>query len=321
MSFAEEISNAINKKRNIKQSSLKAYILNLQKILKLLNEDVTIENLDKSLKDVEEVVDILKDKKVSTIRNYLASIVVYLNSDDDNEKLVEKYRELMQKYQNENNENLANNKKSDKQMKNWATILELKNILKRYKRTLDMNGSLKKDELDKKEFDLLQKYIVGSLYIGDKENPPLRNSYAEMEIIPFKDYKKLTDDEKNNNNYLVVKSKTTKFFSLGDFKTKDKYGIQEIKVGKDLNKALNIWLKYNKTEYLLLNSQGDAMSKNGLTKYLIKTFEPSGKQISSSLLRSIYISEAFPAQNKAKTELANKMLHSKEVQGSIYAKD
>jgi len=109
-------------------------------------------------------------------------------------------------------------------------------------------------------------------------------------------------------------------FSLGEYKTSQKYGVKEIKVGKKLNTVLNVWLKYNKSKHLILNANGDQITPNSLTKLLIKIFEPSGKKISSSMLRSIYISEKFPPQNEEKTKLADLMLHSKEIAGDVYAK-
>jgi hypothetical protein len=320
MEFKETLKELILKKRNIKPTTLKAYILNLSKILKMSDMDETIENLDSLLEDSSLIMKILEDKKPSTIRNYLASIVVYLSHDDENKELLDEYRKLMETYQKQNNENISNNSKTDSQKKNWATLEELRKILKNYKKLLDLDGALKKDELSKKQFDILQKYLVGNLYIGDDSNPPLRNDYI-MEIINKKDYDSLTEKNKKDKNYLVVKNKSNKFFSLGNYKTEDKYGVKEIKVGKDLNRILNIWLKYNKSKDLLLNSKGEAMSANGLTKYLIKVFEPTGKKISSSILRSIYITEKFPPQTKEKEELASKMLHSSDVAHSVYAKD
>ena len=83
---------------------------------------------------------------------------------------------------------------------------------------------------------------------------------------------------------------------------------------------MNIWLKYNESPYLILNSKGEKITTNSLTKLLTKIFEPTGKNISSSMLRHIFITEKFPPQTEEKIELADKMLHSKEVQGSVYAK-
>jgi hypothetical protein len=319
MSFNDDITKLILEKRNVKESSLKAYLLNLNKILKLEGLEATVSNLNKTLEDSEEVMNILKDKKASTIRNYLASIVVYLSLGEKNSELVKTYRELMDKYQKENNEGLANNQKSESQKKNWSSLKELQDIVKSYKKELDRTGALKKDKLSKKDFDTLQKFVVGSLYIGDPENPPLRNDYI-MNIIFKSQYDELTEEEKKRMNYLVIVNRSNKFFSLGEYKTSDKFGIKEIKVGKILNRILNIWLKYNESPYLILNSKGEKITPNSLTKLLTKIFEPTGKNISSSMLRHIFITEKFPPQTEEKIELANSMLHSVGVQGSVYAK-
>tara|TARA_Y100001972_G_scaffold129105_1_gene194204 strand:+ start:783 stop:1742 length:960 start_codon:yes stop_codon:yes gene_type:complete len=318
MEFNKNLSDKILKKRNIKTTSLNAYILNLQKILKMMELEPTISNLDKALKNPKEIMDLLKDKKPSTIRNYLAAIVVYLSIDEDDKDTLDEYRALMELYQKQNNDAIKNNTKTSSQEKNWSTLEELRQVLKNYKKELDMNGSLKKDELSKKEFDLLQKWVVGNLYIGDDANPPLRNDYI-MEVVSFNDYKDLSDSEKKRQNYLVIKNRSNKFFSLGEYKTSDKFGIKLIKVGKTLNKVLNVWLKYNKSGHLLLNSKGEPISPNSLTKLLVKTFSPTGKNISSSMLRHIFITEKFPPNTTEKQEVADKMLHSKEMQ-SDYAK-
>lgn len=320
MDFKEQITKAINNKRNIKESTLKAYILNLEKLLKLKGLDVNIKNLNNLIKNKNDIIELLKDKKKTTIRNYLASVVVYVSTLDDKKQLLDEYRELMEEYNKEYKEHIRTNEKSEKQNNNWISIEELQKVLKDYKKELDKKDSLQKEELTKKEFDLLQQYIVGMLYIGDPENPPLRNNYI-MDIINSKEYNKLTEEEKTKKNYLVVKNKNNKFFSIGDYKTSGKYGTKTFIVGKILNKALNIWLKYNKTNHLLLNSKNEPLTANGLTKLIKKTFEPTKKNISSSLLRSIYITEKINPMVQKQKALADKMLHSPAVQQSVYNKE
>jgi len=311
----DELRTLILKKRNIKESSFNAYILNLKKIMDLLSVSDP-KNLD-FLNNPDEIISVLKDKKNSTVRNYLASIVVFLSLYDNKKELTDKYRELMEKYAKEYNDMIKLNEKNGSQKKNWATLKELRDILQGYKKQL--TPSLKKDELNKKEMDLLQRYLAGMLYIGDDENPPIRNDYI-MNIISKVDYDRLNEKEKKQTNYLVNQSKMKKFFSFGEYKTSGKYGIRIIPLGKTLNKVLNIWLKYNKSKHLLLNSKNEPMTANGLTKFLMKTFQPSGKDIGASMLRHIYITEKFPPQTEEKQELADKMLHSKSQQSS-YSKN
>ena len=50
------------------------------------------------------------------------------------------------------------------------------------------------------------------------------------------------------------------------------------------------------------------MTANGLTKYLMKVFEPSGKQISASMLRHIYLTEKMGPIDEAKKSLSSALL-------------
>ena len=165
---------------------------------------------------------------------------------------------------------------------------------------------------------LLQKYVICNLFLTD-DNPPTRLDYAPMEIIGWKQFLELQDDEKREHNYLVIKSRNMKFFSFNEYKTSNKYGQNDIRVGKKLNSVLNIWLKYNDTDSLLLNTRGKPMAANGLGKELKSIFQVTGKNISVNMLRHIYISEKYPNDDVNKQEDATKMGHSIETQ-SKYSK-
>ena len=77
-----------------------------------------------------------------------------------------------------------------------------------------------------------------------------------------------------------------------------------------------MWHKYNTNEnrWLLLNPKARTkMSANGLTKYLIDIFSVLGeeKQISTSMIRKIYLSEIYKKDTslKKRMRLAKKMGH------------
>lgn len=319
MDFKEDIKNLIEKTRSIRESSLNAYVANLSKLLKMADMEVNMTNLNKLLSKPKEVIDLLDGRKHSTIRNYLASIVV-ITSAQDKDKLTDEYRKLMEEYAKEYTNHIKENNKSEKQNENWVSLAELEKVLKSYKREITEKKILKKTELSKKELDLLQKYVVGNLYIGDESNPPLRNDYI-MEIISEADYKRLEEAEKKKQNYLVVKNSANKYFSIGEYKTSGKYGVKTFPIGKNLNRVLNMWLKFNKSKYLLLNSKNSPMTANGLTKYIQKVFEPTGKKIGASMLRHIYITEKLAPLKAQQNELSDKMLHSTAVQQDVYVKN
>ena len=129
----------------------------------------------------------------------------------------------------------------------------------------------------------------------------------------------MKDNEKKEKNYLVVQNKSRKFFSIGNYKTSTSYGVVVIDVKSSLNSVLNTWLKFNDTGMFLLNKNKSAMTHNGLTKFIQRTFEPTGKVISSSLIRHIHISTYLNPKLKEREELAKDMGHSLSQQ-ELYAK-
>tara|TARA_R110000803_G_scaffold124302_1_gene192104 strand:+ start:13116 stop:14081 length:966 start_codon:yes stop_codon:yes gene_type:complete len=321
MVFIEDLKKEIGEKRKLRESSIKVYVSNIKKLHSLMFDDEELKDLD-FLKDKTKVMETIKDKKLSTRKTYLASIVVSLMALDKDKTLIKYYRDKMEELAKDFSKEMGEQKKSEVQDKNWVSLEALRKVMRKYRNELNDKGIFKKsmEELTNKEFELLQKWVVASLYILD-ENPPLRNNYI-MEIISNKDYSNFSDEEKAADNYLVIKSRNSKEFSLGDYKTSAKYGTQTIPVGKKLNSVLNIWLNINKTGHLLLNTKKDPMTANGLTKFLQKTFEPTGKKnISSSMIRHIFISDKFPAVNDEKAAVAKQMLHSVDQQTDYAKKD
>ena len=319
----EQLKDAINEKRNIKANSLRAYIISITKIHNaIFGKDEEIKSMD-FLKDEEKVLEAIKELKLNTQKNYLSSIIVSLDAMNEKGKYdseLKEYREYLETVNKSYYEQLNKNEKSETQDENWVSLKDLRKVMNSYKADLTDRNVFKKETLTKKQFDILQRWVVANLYLGGDDNPPIRLDYGGMKIIKANDYQKLSDEELDQNNYLVIKSRTSKFFHFADYKTKKSQGIKNIPVGKVLNSVLNIWLKFNDTEYLLVDSQGKMMSSNQLSKYINKVFEPTGKKVSANLLRHVYISEKFPVEkNKEKEDIADKMAHSIETQNT-YAK-
>ena len=288
----DTLRRAIDEKRNIKPNSLNAYVISISKLHKATEGDGEFKNLD-FLKDTKEIKEFLSSLKLSTQKNYLASIIVSLdamNTKGKYDDLIKEYREILDDTHNKYVEDYENGEKSESQKKNWASMKELKKVMAMYLRDIKERELFSKEELNKKQMALMQKWVIANLFLNE-ENPPTRLDYSPMEIISKGEYDKLDEEERKENNYLVVLSRNNKFFSFNEYKTSGKYGENQVKVGKKLNSVLNIWLKYNKTDSLLLNSQGKPMSANGLGKEIKKVFEPTGKNISVNMLRHIFISE------------------------------
>jgi hypothetical protein len=321
----DNINAAIKKaKPNLKASSIKAYAFNLLKLHEKLFGNKDIKDLG-FLKQTNKVLDVLQDLKLSSRKTYLAAIVVALSTDEDKyKKELKAYREVMMEHISKYKSNLEEQQKTQTQSDNWTTMATIKKIPRKYKKELLERKIFNKDKKDisKKEMDLMQKWLVSSLYVLDDENPPPRNDFTPMKVVEYKKYLDTPDSIKSSENFLVIQSRNKKFFSLGEYKTDKTYGLKKIYLGPKLNSVINIYQKFNPGEYLIYNSRGGPMTPNGLTKYLNKVFEPTGKKnISSTMLRHIYISEKLGGPSlKEKQALADKMGHSVNTQ-EIYKKN
>ena len=308
----DEAIELIKSKRNISENSIKSYRCSLKKVLKLAQS----QHFD-CLDEPEKINKILFESGASpaSIRAYLASICVLRSAQ---EKDATPYKDFLAKLSIEQAELDQEHKKSQKEENNWMTMNDLLKTIKIYENNLKKNGIFKKSELNKKEYDLLQRYVVGMLYVGDPENhPPVRCDYSPMRIISKREYEKI---ENKNENYLINKSRNKKTFAFHNFKTMKTHGAQLIDVSPKINSVLNKLLKFNKGDYLLTNSTGLPMSTNCLSKFITKTFSPTGKNISVNLLRHFFISENKPPEVIEKYKnMSEKMLHTEETQ-NLYSK-
>ncbi len=305
-------------KPNASDITLKTYISNLQNLHKVINNKKDIDSLE-FLEDIDKVLDALKEKSMQTIKNYLVPVVISLSSEDKYKTLIEKYNMKIKELQDKILDIYDKNEKSEKQEANWLDHNEILKLLRKLKKDTKELFEKPMDKLNNKEKDLIQQYLIIYLYSG-KSLPVLRNDYAEMKIVD--------EDEKmsDNKNYLVIKKKGNPYFKLNAFKTSKYKGEQEIPIKDiELKKLINKWLKIQGTNYLLINTKDfTPMTANGITKYLNKIFQKHYKKnVSSSLLRSIYITKQYENPKltiSEKKKLAEEMLHSKNVSESVYNK-
>ena len=308
------LSEDIKKSRNIKDKSINAYLIALKKIYRIVTDN---DNYDSSLfnnvgflkkKYYKKITEFLDTLKLPTRKNYLAAILVALTAKDKDDDIIKEYRNHLETIAIEYQDQISSKKKSEKLSNNWVSMAELKKIVGRYKRNIKEKKLESKETFNNEDIDLYQRYLVGSLYTI---LPPVRNDYADMKVISFKDYNKLKNKD---NNYLVIVGKSKKFFSFGAYKTSDVYGIKMVQIPPPLNKIINKWLEHNKTDYFIISKQKKPITDNGLTKLLYKTFKETGKNIGSTIIRHIYLSEKYGDVNNEKEADADAMMHGLETQ-------
>ena len=283
---SEEIQKA---RPNIKANTIKQYEVNLKKLQKIYDTDGY-----NFLSKPDDVMDKIKDLHYLSQRNILNAIVVLLmalNHDEKYDELLTTYGELRDELNDKYSDEQKSGVISDKQSKNFTTTEEI------FKMINDMNEDLKpikkksKDQLTKKEMQLLQAYTLFNIY----SRMPMRNDVAGMTAINQAAYKKLSEDDKKESNYLVVPSKGNIYFVLNQYKTSKKYKELDLPIeDKDLRKILRYYLKMNGTGVLFKTSTGKPLTRTELSKVLLKYSKKyMDKSISTTLLRKSYLSSKY----------------------------
>ena len=298
--------------KKLKKITIDSYVRHI----KLLNHNKEYENLD-FLKHTEEIMNKIIMKKPTSIRNYITSVVVALDSVDK-----EKYKESIDKYQiilkdlsKEINNNYGKKLKTDKESKNWLTFEELQEIQKKYKLEIDELNLNKKETITPKNNKKLLYYLISSLYTL---HAPLRLNWSDMEYVT--DKKDIKNDD--TKNYMYSQGKFTKIVYLNDYKTIKLYGKQTFKINKELANIITLYKKFNTEKYLLYNTRGLKMSSNSLSKLLPLVFQKDGKHVNLNMIRKIKIASIIdPKQVQKEKALAKEMLHSEETQKGVYMKD
>ena len=312
-----DIEKIIKKKKpEISEITLKMYLSNLYKLNKQITQTDKIKNLD-FLKNSSNILGLLSNKSDHTKKNYLVSIIVLLKTDETKYKdLIEKYNKIIADIAKKINDNYDLNEKSTSQEKNWIEISDIHDLVKKYKKMY--NVVKKKKQLNNNDLQLIQDYLLISLYSG-LYFPPVRNDFGNLEVI--------LEDEPidDNKNYLIIKSNNSLEFLFNKYKTKKKYGSYKLPIkSKILTDLILDWIEKNGSQYLLINVKTKKpYSANAITKNLNRIYKKElDKSVSTSLLRSIYISNQLTKNlsTKDKKTLAKDMLHSKSTQEEIYNK-
>ena len=310
-------SEEIQKSRpNLKTNTVKQYVINLNKLKKIYDTD----SYD-FLKKPEDVMDKISNLHYLSQRNMLNAVIVLLmalNHKEEYDELLQEYGKLRDELNDKYSDEQKSGVISDKQSKNFATTEEVFEMINKMADDLKPLKKKSKDDITKKEMQLLQAYTLFNIYA----RMPFRNDVAGMMAINQSAYKKLSDEEKKENNYLVVPSKGNIYFVLNKYKTSKKYEELDLPIeDPNLRKILRYYLKMNGMGVLFKTSTGKPLTRIELSKVLLKYSKAyMEKSISSTLLRKIYLSSKY-GNMKEELEKDNKVMgHSKQVALDTYVK-
>mgnify|MGYP003145367049 CR=1 FL=1 len=265
----EEIKTKISefKGDTITQSSLNIYIKNICKFIK----DLKIEKY-KDFKKEDEIKEYLESYKMLTRRNYLNSLIIFLQAFKFNKIYIKNYQDLRDTYNLEYKENAG--EKSITENENWIELDEIKKYLNDKEMEID----------NTKDAKLFMDYLI--MYLQVKY--PMRNELHNIQMIDNKTYLNLDEDQLKKNYIIFKPQKIT--ISLGNFKTQKKYGIRtfDIEKGKD-EQLIRMWKnkfhrnkKLNEKDFLIYNTETNKnFNTNTFSKYLIN--------LSLTLLKVVFL--------------------------------
>ena len=310
-SFKNDLIKRLSDK-GLSESSIKLYIRNLEK----LNDDLPLKNLN-FLKDDKNIINKLADYKDNTKRGYLISITATLSTlKDKNKSLYDKYLKLMVDLSNDIKKK-PTEEMTETQKKNWMKWDEILTKFNDMKQKIDT--FINNKEINESQYNLLLSYMILALYVY---NPPRRNlDYQIMNVI-----KKYDESYSSDKNYLSYDDNK---FIFNVFKTAKKEGQVKTDINEELKKIINQYFKFHplirnkklikssNIPFLVYYNGKELDSVNAITRILNKCFD---KNIGSSMIRHIYLTNKYGEDNKEKMKDAKAMSHTVDTQ-KTYIKD
>ncbi len=311
-SFKTKLIKELKEKRNITDSSIKMYLIHLEKTNDFLNNKREFENLD-FLKKKKKILDeFFKNKSDTFKRNYTASYLSTLSTNKNKyDNLITFYQKKIKEFQEPITHLIKNHIKTDKQKINMVSTRYLNKIrldLEKENKDIDINNPSIRDTFK------YQDYVISSIYTL---YPPRRlEDYSNMKIITNSSFNNLSLSQKKKNNYVVIK-KNKLLFVFTDYKTAKSYGIQEFEIKGKLKEILNKWIIINSTNNFLMKKDRTIINSNGLGKIVKRIF--SNKEhpnITVNIIRHSFLSNKYEPkeEDKERDKDSKFMAHSKTLQ-------
>ena len=299
----------------VKQATLEAYAKTLERLKKRCDGD----SMYKFLNKPKNVLECISDNP-NTIKTVLVPVIMFLKLKDADESIIDAYKEIQDEAVAKINEHYKSGEKSEKQKENWLSLEELQDILLKEEDDYETIKEKVRGQLRPNTYLDTQQFILLKIHL----DYPIRNDLAEMEIIPTSSYKKYSKAKQQSGNFLVINKSSAKIV-LNQYKTDKHYGMKEIDLNEELTDTLNEWIAWRKkhgygSNYLFINKYKNPMNSNAITKAFMRLFKQYDKQISTSMIRHIVLTEKFGQVNKEKEDMADMMMNSTKTIDEKYIK-
>lgn len=287
----KEFKDIIMKNRPLLASNtLKTYMASIRKIQSIVNVDA--DTIDALIKNREEIAKQLAEVQTPMVRKSKISVIITI-LDDKHDEHSKELDEALKFYRKEMTLDAAKVDKrelsqelSDKQKEHLITQEEVMKVYNQLK--AEATPLMKKTTLTRKQFETIQNYVLLSVYVLI---PPRRS--MDYAVFKIRNFNEASDSEDNYMvNYNKNKRKGLASFVFNTYKNSKRLGRQVLNdIPKTLEKIIEMWKTYNKSDYLLINNQGKPVSQSRIASWLNDIF--GGRQISTSMLRHIFLTSKY----------------------------
>lgn len=308
----ENLSKSLRQfKPDITESTLRIYVLSLLQIASYYDKPLSPE-LFSDIKEIKSDFEKLKYSN-STLKNKLSAIIVYLKMMKQPSTLISEYSDYIDMLAGKISKEHSKMNKSIKEQDNWMSKQQLEEFINKLRDELPSKPT---SQVDMSKW---MKYITLLVHV----NYPFRNELADTQIVT-----KITNNSPEINYFIVDKKNKKVSVLIQNYKTKKTYKDIKInivpEVAEDIltyYKHLNNYKKLNKidNDWFILNKSNEKMSRNDFTYFVKSIFEPLGKNISTTMIRKIIVSDLYPVEKMK--ELAQVMGHDTNTAMEFYAKE
>lgn len=311
----QHLKDIITKNRPLlAKNTVNTYMASIRKIQQICDCDA--ESIDGLIKNRKKIIDSLGEVQTPMVRKSKISVIIAILDDKHNEhseeldNALKDYRKTMTEDANKVNKREISQELSEKQKDSLISQEEVTKVYNDLK--AEATPLFKKQVLNRSQFETLQKYVLLSMYVLI---PPRRSmDYASFKLRNFDE----TADSSDNYmaNYSKNKKKGNASFIFNSYKNSKRLGRQMVNdIPKPLEKLIDTWKLFNKSDYLLVNNQGNPVTQSRITVILNDIF--GGRNISTSMLRHIFLSDKFKGVNLQELEETAHDMGQKDIRRTL----
>lgn len=293
-------------------NSITTYVGSLRRIQKEC-PNIRLESIGDFIKHHKEIVDKLDESLTPIVRKSKISAIVSLIDDTNNKNHPKELVEALQYYRNSMKKDMAIVKErylsQELTEKQQANMMSQDEIMKVYNQIKAQALPLfKLSKLNRSQFNTLQSYVLLSCYVLI---PPRRSQdYADF---------KIRNIDENVDNYMTNFNKNKKkglsSFVFNSYKNSKRLGRQVMNdIPKSLEKIINQWMEYNKSDWLLVNLKGEKIDQSRMNQWFNNIFE---KNIGTSMLRHIYATNMLGDVDLSKIKAVSESMGHANIQQTL----